>query len=110
MKSLQAEQAMVRGWIEHHTPAQLLLPYTTWTRPAVVAAIHERLHIDMPVRTVGEYLKRWGFTAQRPAKQATEAQNQEQRRRWTEKDFPEITRRAKAEGAAVFFADETAVK
>lgn len=111
MKSLQAEQeAMVRGWIEHHTPAQLLLPYATWTRPAVAAAIRERLHIDMPVRTVGEYLKRWGFTAQRPAQQATEAQDQEQRRRWTEKDFPEIARRAKAEGAAVFFADETAVK
>lgn len=111
MKSLQAEQeAMVREWIEHHTPAQLLLPYSTWTRRAVAAAIRERLHIDMPIRTVGEYLKRWGFTPQRPAKRATQAQDPEQRRRWTEEEFPEIARRAQAEGAAVFFADEVAVK
>ena len=111
MKSLQAEQeAMVREWIEQHTPVQLLLPYATWTRRAVAAAIRERLHIDMPIRTVGEYLKRWGFTPQRPAKQASKAQDPKQRRQWSEKTFPEIARRAKAEGAGVFFADETAVK
>lgn len=111
MKSLQAEQeTMVREWIERHTPAQLLLPYATWTRRAVAAVIRKRLHIDMPIRTVGEYLKRWGFTPQRLAKQVSQAQDPELRQKWTEKTFPEIARRAKAEGAGVLFADETAVK
>jgi transposase len=31
----------------------------------------------MPIRTVGEYLKRWGFTPQRPARFAYERREAE---------------------------------
>ena len=38
--------------------------------------IREHFGMDMPVRTVGEYLKRWGFTPQNPIKVASgESQN-----------------------------------
>lgn len=32
--------------------------------------LKEHYGITMPIRTVGEYLRRWGFTVQRPMKQA----------------------------------------
>ena len=33
-----------------------------WTRRAVAELIRKEYGIDMPVRTVGEYLERWGYT------------------------------------------------
>ena len=41
------------------------MPFALWTRVAVRQLIQMRFGIEMPVRTVGEYLKRWGFTTQR---------------------------------------------
>ena len=38
-----------------------------WTRRAVAELIRKEYGIDMPVRTVGEYLERWGYTARRLA-------------------------------------------
>ena len=72
-------------------------------------AVRAKFAIDMPIRTVGEYLRRWGFTPQRPAKQALE-QRPEQVRQWLEVDYPAIVRRARAEGAVVHWGDETAVR
>ena len=42
-----------------------------WTRDAVRQLIKEKYDIDMPIRTVGMYLQRWGFTVQRPEKKRT---------------------------------------
>jgi len=38
------------------------LVITLWTRKAVMELIEQETGIRMPIRTVGEYLKRWGFT------------------------------------------------
>lgn len=51
-------------------PDQLKLPFALWTRKAVQQVIKEFWSIDMPIRTVGEYLKRWGVTPQSPLKKA----------------------------------------
>lgn len=61
--------------IQDKTPDQLKMPYVLWTRKAVMEQIEQEAGIKMPIRTVGEYLKRWGFTPQKPAKRAYE-QNQ----------------------------------
>ena len=50
------------------TPDQIKLDYALWTRKAVMELIKQEIDIDMPIRTVGEYLKRWGFTPQQPMK------------------------------------------
>ena len=65
------EEALVRI-ITDRNPDQLKMKCCLWTRDAVRQLIREKYGIDMPVRTVGMYLQRWGFTVQRPAKQATE--------------------------------------
>lgn len=63
----------------------------------------------MPVRTVGEYLNRWGFTPQKPAKQAYE-QSPKTVQRWLKEDYPEIKARAKSENAEIYWGDETGVR
>lgn len=41
-----------------------------WTRGAIAALIRKEYQIDMPVRTVGLYLRRWGYTPKVPQRHA----------------------------------------
>lgn len=63
----------------------------------------------MPVRTVGEYLKRWGYTRQVPTRRAKK-QDPEEVREWLEPTYPALQRRAKEEDAEILWGgDETGV-
>ena len=55
------------------------------------------------------YLQRWGFTVQRPAKQAIE-QKPEAVQRWLKEEYPAIHSDAKKDNAEIFWGDETAVQ
>lgn len=79
-----------------------------WTRRAVQALIDQRYGIKMPIRTVGEYLKRWGYSPQRPLKQAYE-QDPKAIETWLKEVYPAIVQRAKAEGAEIHWEDESGV-
>lgn len=61
-----------RGDKRHLTPEQLRFPFALWTRDAVRMLIQRLFGLEMPIRTVGEYLKRWGFTPRQPLKRAYE--------------------------------------
>lgn len=89
-------------------PEQLKMEFALWTREAVLVYIREHFGIEMPVRTVGEYLKRWGYTPQKPIKVAYE-QKPEAVKQWLDQTYPEIAKRAKEEDAEIHWADETAV-
>ena len=84
------------------TPEQYKLSFALWTRRAVQALIRLRLNRTMPLWTVGEYLKRWGFTPQKPLKRAYE-QRPEQVKRWLDETYPAIVTRAKREQAEIQF-------
>lgn len=56
-----------------------------------------------------EILNRWGFTPQRPVKRALE-QRPEEIATWLNDTYPAVAARAKAEGAVIYWGDETAVK
>ena len=60
----------------------------------------------MPIRTVGEYLKRWGFTPQKPLKRAYE-QNPKLVKKWLDEKYPNIAARAKATEAEIHWGNET---
>ncbi len=60
-----AQEALVRKLITDKTPDQLKMPYALWTRAAVSQLIEQRFGIRLPVRTMGLYLARWGFTPQK---------------------------------------------
>ncbi len=105
----QAQEDRLRKLITDKAPDQLKLDYALWTRKAVMELIEQETGIRMPIRTVGEYLKRWGFTPQKPVKRAYE-QNPKAVQRWLDEDYPEIKAKAKEEKAEIYWGDETGVR
>lgn len=100
------EQELIRSMIVDKCPDQLKMDFALWTRKAVQQLIQIEFNFDMPIRTVGEYLKRWGFTVQKPIKRAYE-KNDKQVKQWLTKDYPKIQTRAVLEGAEIHWGDET---
>ena len=94
--------------IQTKTPDQLKMPFALWDRKAIKELIHDHYGINMPIRTVGEYLSRWGFTPQRPLKRAYE-QRPEEVRKWLNEQYPDIVTRAKLEKAEIHWGDETGI-
>ena len=62
----------------------------------------------MPIRTLGEYLLRRGYTPQLPIQRALE-QNPVKVEQWLNDTYPSIAARAKAEGATIYWGDKAAV-
>ena len=103
-----AQEWQVRSILVDETPAQRGLGFALWNRRAVMELIEALFGVAMPIRTVGEYLLRWGYTPQRPIKRALE-QRPAEVQRWLDKTYPTILARAKAEKALIDWGDETAV-
>ena len=108
-RSLTADQeARIRKLICDKRPEQLKMDFALWTRAAVGELIERECGIELKVRAVGNYLKRWGFTPQKPIKRAYE-QRPEAVKQWIDEEYPAIAARAKAEGGEVQWGDETAL-
>lgn len=103
-----AQEKELRKLITDKLPDQLKLPFALWNRRAVTQLIQNRYGLKLPVRTMGEYLKRWGFTPQKPLKKAYE-QKPKVVREWLAETYPLIAASAKAEGAEIFWGDQTGV-
>lgn len=109
-RTLSPEQEKeVKRLLVDKMPEQLKLPFALWTRNAVRLLIKHRFKFDMPIRTVGEYLKRWGFTPQKPVKRAYE-QRPKAVQQWLKTEYPKIKARAKEERADIHWGDETGVQ
>ncbi|MEN6317431.1 MAG: IS630 family transposase [Syntrophaceae bacterium] len=106
--TIEQETQVKRALIDK-TPDQLKLPFALWTREAIKLLIKQRFSLEMPIRTVGEYLKRWGFTPQKPVKRAYE-QSSEAVKKWLKMDYPRIAFRAKEEKAEIHWGDETGIQ
>jgi transposase len=100
------QAAWLRSILVTRQPEELGIPSPLWTRQAVRELIRKEYAIDMPVRTVGEYLKRWGFTPKVPRRHSRD-QDPEEVRRWLDEEYPAIERRAAREGAEILWCDET---
>ena len=103
-----AQEKEIRRLITEQMPDQLRLPFALWTRKAVAQLLEIRFGLKLPVRTMGEYLKRWGFTPQKPIKKAYE-QNPKKVQAWLKREYPAIAVQAKAEGAEIYWGDQTGV-
>src|SRR3954453_8948250 len=64
------QEAAIQRLIDEKTPQELGIPSALWTRAAVRELIKQQAGQDMPIRTVGEYLNRWGYTPQKPVKKS----------------------------------------
>src|SRR3712207_7752902 len=85
------------------------LPFALWSRAAVGLLIDRRCGVALAVRTVGKYLARWGFTAQKPLRRAHE-QDPAAVRRWLRREYPAIVARARRVRGALFWGDETGLR
>ncbi|MBK6869081.1 MAG: IS630 family transposase [Burkholderiales bacterium] len=102
------QEASVRRTICDQRPEQLKMEFALWTRAAVMQYIEREFGLRLSIRATGEYLRRWGFTPQKPIKRAYE-QRPEAVRQWLEHEYPAIERAARAEGGEIHWGDETAL-
>lgn len=108
-RALTNEQEMhLQRLICEKRPEQLKMEFALWNRATVMKLIERKYGIKLSVRGIGNYLKRWGFTPQKPIKKAYE-QRPQAVQSWLDEQYPEIEKRAKAEGAEIHWGDETAV-
>jgi len=103
------QAATVVRLIEDRCPDQLRMPFALWTREAVGELIRRRYGIGLSVWTVGRYLRRWGFTPQKPLRRAYE-RDPRAVRRWLKQEYPAIRRRAKASGGEIYWADQMGLR
>ena len=105
----QEQEKEIQQIIIDKTPEQLKFRECLWTRKAIHELIKRKYKIDLPLSTLGIYLRRWGFSVQRPVKRAYQ-QNKEAVNEWVEETFPGISERAKKEDAEIYFGDETGIQ
>jgi transposase len=104
-----SQEDRIQQLIDGNCPDQLGIPSALWTRKAVRQLVVQECSVRLSVRSVGEYLRRWGYTPQRPLRKSYK-QNPAEVRQWLEETYPAIKARAQAEGAEIHWGDETGVR
>jgi len=66
------EARRVQGWITYKCPDRLQLPFSLWTAQAARELICKKFGKTLGLSTMRLYLKRWGFSAQKPLTRATQ--------------------------------------
>lgn len=65
-RALTSEQEMqLQEMIREKKPRQLQLDFHEWNRPAVAELINKHLGVQMHIRSVTNYLKRWNIVVER---------------------------------------------
>jgi transposase len=103
------EEQKVQELMQRHFPDELDIDSSLWTRSAVQSLIEQVSDVKLPIRTVGEYLKRGGFTPQKPLKRAYE-QDPKAVETGLKVEYPAIEERAHQEGAEIAWADESGLR
>jgi len=95
--------------ITDNTPDQLKLPFMLWDRKSIQILIKDKFDVDLSIWSVGRYLKKWGFTPQRPLSRSFE-KNPKAVTRFLQEEFPAIKKQAKEENGEIQFLDEMGLK
>lgn len=102
------QERHVQECLDQHGPEDVGIASPLWSRRAIGELIQRQFGIRLAVRTVGEYLRRWGYTAKKPTRHARQ-QDAEAVREWLGETYPAIEKRAAQEGATIFWCDESGV-
>jgi transposase len=103
------ERAVLFQAMADYTPEQLLIGGPLWTRPLVAELVRMVTGVVMTERGVGKWLRRHGFSPQRPDRRSYR-QDQEKVAAWLEEEYPAIAARAKTENAVVAWADQCGLR
>jgi len=104
-----SQELEIQKMITDTMPDQLKLSYGLWTRRAVKELVEREFGIVLAINTMGDYLRKWGFSPQKPKKRAYE-QNSKLVQKWIDEEYPAIKKRAKEEGAVIHWGDETGAR
>ena len=106
---LSDQQAQrIKARIDFRSPEEVGIPHALWTRRAVRNLIRQEFGIHLAERTVGLYLRRWGYTSKRPSRHARQ-QDADEVEEWLLETYPAIEAQAEREGAEILWADEVGV-
>ena len=109
-KLLSAKQEQeIQKMIIDTMPDQLKLDFALWTRKAVKELVEREFGVVLAINTMGDYLRKWGFTPQKPKKMAYE-QCSKKVQKWLDEEYPAIQKRAKEENAEIQWGDDTGVR
>lgn len=103
------QEHLIQKLIVDKMPDQYKLDFALWTRKAVKELVAQELGIELGLTTMGDYLRKWGFSPQKPKKRAYE-QNPKAVQKWLLETYPSIKERAKEEDAEIHWGDETGVR
>lgn len=103
------QEDKVKTAIIENTPDKFNLTGFLWNMKNIIALIGTLHGIRVKRSTLAVYLKRWGYSPQRPAIY-NKKQNPVDVRIWLEEEYPKIKKRAKDEGCEIFWADEVGVQ
>ncbi len=91
------------------SPNKFKIPHLLWTRKTIKFLIFKLWNIHIALRTISDYMKRLGFSPQKPLKRAYQ-QNPKAVKKWIEYDYPKIFQKSKVENAKIYWLDETGIK
>jgi transposase len=100
------QESQVFRWVNGKNPMQYGFDFGLWTRAVVVELIEKKFGIQLGLTAVGELLAKQGLTPQKPLQRAYQ-RDPEAIEKWQRETFPAIAAQAKAEGADIFFWDES---
>jgi transposase len=109
-RALSSEQEQeMRQLVVESLPCDHDIAIATWTRQAVAELMAKRMGVDLTLQGVGQYLRRWGLTPQKPARQARE-QDPKEVEAFVQETLPKVKEQAQEEDAQLHFVDEVGVQ
>ncbi len=100
------QERQVFRWVNGRDPRQYGLDFGLWTRAVVAELIDKKFGVKLGLTAVGELLAKLGLTPQKPLQRAYQ-RDPEAIEKWQRETYPALARQAKAQGAEVFFWDES---
>ena len=95
--------------IRDKDPRQFKFDFALWTRSMIADLIKCQFGIRLSSTSVGRLLHQLGFSCQKPLYRAYQREP-EVVKQWKEQIFPQIQKRAKKEGATIYFQDESGIR
>ena len=105
-KLTRMQKSQVFRWINGKNPMQYGFDFALWTRAIVRELILQKFKVRLSVTSVGSLLAELSLTAQKPLQRAYQ-RDPEAIERWQRNIFPAIAKQSKAQGAEIYFWDES---